>query len=156
MEIDLDWTDPIPVRLTKGRELHYQIDLELVPTAPGIYIFGRRWGANFEALYVGQAGRLRARIRSHLNNARLLRHLGEARNGRRVLLAGVLIGKPGQTTSKCLNIAERAFIRHFIAVGHDLINKQGIRLHRDRITSLGRHTKDFWPQEVLVERRISR
>lgn len=156
MDIELDWCEPIPVRATKGTAIDYWINLDLVPTSPGIYIFGRRWGANFEALYVGQAERLRGRIRSHLNNARLLRHLGQARNGRRVVLAGVLIGKPGQTTSKCLNIAERALIRHFLSVGHDLINKQGTRLHRDRITSLGRHTKAFWPQEVLVEQRQRR
>ena len=153
LDIELKWTAPIPVRKERGRAMAYLIDLELVPAEPGVYIFGRQWGTSFEALYVGQAGRLRGRIRTHLNNAKLLRHLAEARNGKKVVVAGAFLSKRGQNEKKCLGIAERALIRHFLAKGHDLVNKQGTRIRRHRIASIGSHPRRFWPGDLQVEKR---
>ena len=43
-----------------------------VTAGAGVYIFGRRWGSQFEALYVGKASNIRSRAKGHLNNLRLL------------------------------------------------------------------------------------
>lgn len=153
MNINLDWSRPIPIRKVRGALLEYAIDLDQVPTTPGIYVFGRQWGKGFEALYVGQAARLRGRVRSHLNNRKLLAHLAEARTGKRVLLVAELWTGRGQSWKKCLTLAERAFIRHFLAEGHDLVNKQGTRIRRHIVSSTGQHPKRWFPREVALEKR---
>ena len=151
LNLYLDWSRPIPVRRVRARALEYEIDLDLVPRGPGVYIFARRWGSGCEALYVGKAGRLRGRIRSHLNNRSLLNHLAEARTGKRILLLGLLQPRPGQRVDKCLTIAERALMRHFLAEGHDLVNKQGTKIRRHVIESSGRLPKRFFPAELQLE-----
>ena len=153
MKIRLHWSKPIPVRKVRGAVLEYAIDMDLLPTEAGIYIFGRQWGQKFEALYVGKAARLRGRVRSHLNNRKLMAHLAEARTGKRVVLAGTLVTASGQSWEKCLGLAERAFIRRFVAEGHDLVNKQGTRVRKHVIESSGKHPKRWFPGEVALERR---
>lgn len=152
MEIQIRWSSPIPVRKVKGSTLDYRIDLGSVPDRPGVYIFCRRWGDSYKALYVGKANSIRKRVRSHLNNARLLRHLSDARNGGRFLLAGEIKTKPGQRMAKCLALAERGLMRHYLLEGHDLVNKQGTRIRRHHIFSEKRPRR-FVPGEIQIERR---
>jgi hypothetical protein len=130
----------------------YSVDLEKLPTSSGLYIFGRRYGKQFEALYVGKAGRIRGRVKGQLNNLRLMQHLRSAKAGRRFVLCCRLATKPGQRLEKCLLLIERALIRHFLSEGHDLVNKQGARLLRHEITSSGRHPKRLIPRLMYVER----
>jgi len=65
MELKLEWTRRIPLK-NGAPGLIYTVDLEKLPWAPGVYIFGRTFGRNFEALYVGRAQRIRGRIRGQL------------------------------------------------------------------------------------------
>lgn len=152
MDLHIEWTRPIPVTRARGELLDFRLDLDAVPPEPGVYIFGRRWGPRFEALYVARADNMRARMRTHLNNLRLMRHLLEAKTGRRVLLAGELRTRPGQRAPKCLALAERALIRHFIAEGHDLVNKQGTLIRRHAVVSDGRHPKRMFPRTIFLEK----
>jgi hypothetical protein len=99
----------------------------------------------YEALYVGKSLRLRGRIKNHLNNLRLMRHLQDAKSGRRVVIAGQIFTRPGQQIAKSLSTLERAFIRHFLAEGHDLVNKQGVRIRRHEIESQGPLPRTFIP-----------
>jgi hypothetical protein len=130
----------------------YSADSSHLPAAAGVYVFGRQWGNQFEALYVGKAGNMRSRVKTHFNNLRLMQHLRNAKTGRRVVLAGRLLARPGQRTAKCIGLAERALIRYFLSEGHDLVNKQGTRLRRHEFRSSGRHPKRFFPKLMYLER----
>ena len=130
----------------------YGVDLTKISVRSGVYIFGRRWGSQVEALYVGKAGRIRSRVKSHLNNLRLMQHLRNAKTGKRIVLAGRLVTKPGQRLSKCMALTEKALIRYFLSEGHDLVNKQGTRLRRHELGSSGQHPKRFFPKTMYLEK----
>ena len=136
----------------KKENLIYTVDLAKLPSAAGVYIFGRRWGRDFEALYVGKAERIRGRVKTQTNNLRLMQHMKNAKGGTRIVLAGRIMTKPGQQLAKSLLLIERALIRYFLSEGHDLVNKQGTRLRRHEIISDGKHPKRFFPREMFVEK----
>jgi hypothetical protein len=152
MKLHVDWGKPISLRDASKDNMIYGVDLGKISNGSGVYIFGRRWGSQFEALYVGKAGNIRSRIKGHLNNLRLMQHLRNAKNGKRIVLAGRLLTKPGQRLPKSLVLAERALIRYFLSEGHDFVNKQGTRLRRHEVESAGRHPKRFFPAMMYVER----
>ncbi|MGD0420629.1 MAG: hypothetical protein ABSA68_13800 [Xanthobacteraceae bacterium] len=136
MKLELEWTRPLSLR--KAREdanLIYTFDHTKLPHAPGVYVFGRRFGRNLEALYVGKANKLHWRVKDQLKNLPLMLHLKNAKIGKRVVFIGRFRPKPGQREEKCLPLLERALIRYFLSEGHDLVNKQGRRLKNHEITS---------------------
>lgn len=148
MKITLEWRAPIA--LTRDRAAIFAVDLHKVPDAPGIYVFGRRWGTSFEALYVGKADRLRGRVGHQLNNLRLMTHIRDAKDGKRVLMVGTIKTRGGQQVSKCLTLAERALIRYFMSEGDDLVNVQGTLLRRHEISSENRPLR-FVPGQMYLE-----
>ena len=152
MKLRIDWTRPIQLRDARRDGMIYNLDLGNVEDVAGVYIFGRRWGRHFEALYVGKASNIRARVKGHLNNLHLMRHLHDAKTGGRVLLAGRLVTKRGQQLSKCLALAERALIRYFLSKGHDLVNKQGTKLRRHQLEFSGGYPKRFFPTMIYLEK----
>lgn len=152
MKLTVDWRPPVPLRRGAREGLIYTVDLNKIGREAGIYIFARRWGRSFEALYVGQSQNLRSRIRGHLNNLRLMRHIESAKTGRRFVLLGEPVIKPGQRLPRVLKVLERAHIRHFLAEGHDLVNQQGVQIRRHEITSSGRIPKAFVPSLMYLER----
>lgn len=151
MKLHVEWSRPIPLRASR-ESVGYEVDFEKVPRSAGVYIFGRQWGTGFEALYVGKSLNVRARIRSHLNSLSLMQHVRTAKTGKRILLVGEYVTKPGQRIETCIGLAERALIRHFLAEGHDLVNKQGTRIRRHELESTGRHPKKFFPNPIYLEK----
>ena len=153
MKLSIQWSKPLSLKDATREDLIYLADLEKLPNAPGIYVFGRCWGKNqFEALYVGKANKIRGRVKGHFNNLRLMQHLKNATNGKRVVLAGKFVAKPGQQVDKCLRVIERGFIRYFLSEGHDLVNKQGTRLRRHEVVSSGNHPKRFFASLMYVDK----
>jgi hypothetical protein len=152
MKLQLEWARPVPLRDARRQNLIYSVDLNKLPKVAGVYIFGRRFGKDFEALYVGKANRIRSRVRGQLNNLRLMQHLNNAKAGKRMVLSGRFVAKPGQTLPKCLVLLERALIRYFLSEGHDLVNKQGTRLRRHEVSSAGKYPKQFFPKLMYVEK----
>jgi hypothetical protein len=152
MRLQVEWSRPIRLKDGRKQGLIYSIDLHKVAARPGVYVFARRYGSRFEALYVGQAKKIRSRVKGQLNNLRLMHHLQAATAGRRILLAGKFLAKPGQESSKCLNLVERALIRYFLSEGHDLVNKLGTRLRRHEIDSSGKHPRGFPPAKIYLEK----
>lgn len=152
MKFQIEWQRVVPLRQSRSPGLMYQLPLEKIPREAGIYIFGRRYGSNFEALYVGQAGNLKGRIRGQLNNLRLMDHLKRAKSGKRILLVGELKGQRGRNRRKALNLVEKAFIRHFLSEGDDLVNRLGVRIRRHEVASIGKHPKRYFPRSVFLER----
>jgi hypothetical protein len=152
MRLHIEWERPIPLKDATADNMIYRVDLGKLKTVSGIYVFGRRWGAQLEALYVGKASNIRGRVKGHLNNLRLMQHLRNAKSGKRIVLAGELVTQQGQQLAKCLKLAERALIRHFLSEGHDLVNKQGTRLRRHELESSGKHPKRFFPAAIYLEK----
>jgi len=152
MKLFVEWTRPIPMKDATRQNLIYSVNLEKIPATFGVYVFGRRWGNQFEALYVGKANDIRGRVKGQLNNLRLMQHLKNAKTGRRVVFAGHVITKPGQQLGRCMPLVERALIRYFLSEGHDLVNKQGTRLRRHELSSSGKYPKRFFPKLMYVEK----
>jgi len=151
MKMYLEWGRPVPLKDGYRQNLIYVLDADKLPKAAGVYVFGRRRkNGGFEALYVGKANDIGGRVSGHQNNLRLMRHLETAREGAKVVRAGVFRPKPGQKVGKCLPLIERALIRYFLSEGHDLANLQGTRLGRHEVTSEGRHPNQFVPRLMLV------
>jgi hypothetical protein len=152
MRLHVDWRRPVQLKDGTKQNLIYFVDLQKLPETTGLYIFGRRWGQSIEALYVGKGTKLRGRVKGQFNNLRLMQHVRNAKAGKRVLIVGTLITKPGQRAEKALTLAERALIRYFLSEGHDLVNKQGTRLRRHELVSSGKHPKRFLPSPMYLEK----
>jgi hypothetical protein len=152
MNLKLEWGQPVRLRPVGKKNIGYNVDLTKITIRSGVYIFGRRYGSTFEALYVGKSGNLRKRVQGHLNNLKLIEHLRNAANGRRLVLAARLRTKPGQQLAKCMALAERALIRHFLSEGHDLVNQQGTRLRRHQLASSGKYPKKYFPKVIFLEK----
>jgi hypothetical protein len=152
MNLQVEWGRPVQLKDASHENMIYKLDLDKVTTASGVYVFGRHWGSQFEALYVGKAGNLRSRVKGHLNNLRLMQHVHNAKTGKRIVLVGRLVTRRGQKLPKSLALAERALIRYFLSEGHDLVNKQGARLRRHELASAGQHPKRFFPKLMYLER----
>ena len=126
--------------------------MDKLPDEPGLYVFGRRFGNSFEALYVGKAKTIRRRVKNQLNNSRLMQHVMTARRGKRILLVGRYVSKPGQDETKSLLLLEQALIRHFVSEGDDLVNKHGTRIRQHEITSTRKELKKFIPVTMYLEK----
>jgi hypothetical protein len=137
MKLKLEWARPVSLKDGSDENLIYTCDHNKLPKKAGIYVFGRRYGTKIEALYVGRAESIQGRLRGQFKNLPLMLHIQKAKAGKRVLLIGRFMPKPGQKMEKCLGLLERALIRHFLSEGHDLVNIQGATLRRHEITSLG-------------------
>jgi hypothetical protein len=133
MRLQVDWGKPVPMR--RDKVAGYILDLEKLPDHAGVYVFGRRWGNSYEALYVGKALRIRSRVKGQLNNLRLISHIRTAKVGSRVVMTGVVVTKPGQQIDKCITLVERSLIRYFLSEGHDLVNIMGTALRQHEIVS---------------------
>lgn len=152
MQIGIDWMQPFGLTDATHENIVYSVDLDRLPTEAGLYVFGRRWGNRFEALYVGKANNVQSRVRGQLNNLRLMQHVLNSKQGTRVLFVGTVVTKRGQNRDKVVALAERALIRHFLSEGHDLVNRQGTRIRRHEITAEGRHPRGFIPRHMYVEK----
>lgn len=153
MHLYLEWGRVIRLRDGSKQNFIYLPDRVKLPTAAGVYVFGRRQkNGGFEALYVGRAANIRSRVWGHRKNLPLMMHLKNARNGERVVRAGVFRPQRGQRAKKCLALLERALIRYFLSEGHDLVNKAGTRIRRHEISSRGRHPNKFVPKLMFVDR----
>jgi hypothetical protein len=150
MKLRLEWARPILLKDGANENLIYICDHTKLPRTAGIYVFGRQYGTSVEALYVGKAESIQGRVRGQFKNLPLMMHLRNAKNGKRILLVGRFMPKPGQKQGKCLALLERALIRHFLSEAHDLVNIQGAKLRRHEITSIG--AKRAVPEVMFLDR----
>jgi hypothetical protein len=130
LHIEATWLPPFAIRSGRRDEpLLWMCDgLSSIPNDPGIYLFGRRFGQNFEPHYVGQATNLQQRVEQQLRtNVPLITALGNAKSGARQVMVCILQPKRGQQFAKALDLMENAVIRAALAAGHPLLNKRGAR-----------------------------
>jgi hypothetical protein len=151
MELKLVWSKPIPlIQCRADVSRIYDVNLEAVPPVAGLYMFMRAFGRNKSPLYIGRAGNLRARVEQHLNSIKLMKGILNAANGSRVLLVAEFIPKQAQNRNRCIQLIERALIRHYLSDGYELLNKSGTRLANHSLVSekvAGR----FIPRKILFE-----
>lgn len=152
MKVVIDWHGAQRLRDGRRENLIYTVNLDKIPREPGIYIFARKYARRTEALYVGKANRLRGRIKGQLNHLKLMQYIKNSKDGRRVVLFGRVRPRPGQRLEKVLKVAEKAVIRHFLAEGHSIVNKQGVRIRRHELESRGRQPKKFVPRQMFLEK----
>jgi hypothetical protein len=155
LKIDLKWEKPI--RLKDGSKLNQEYairGLDRITKKSGVYIFARSFGKSIAPLYIGQATKLRSRIDGQLNNSHLMKGIKKAQAGRRILLIAHLKLHPGQQEKRVLDIVESALIKHALAAGYELLNKQGTNTKVHLIKSKGNiSSKQVAPMRMLVEKR---
>ncbi len=152
VRLAINWNKPIPLLKDTRNGLTYDVNFDKIKPSPGIYMFARKWGSSYEALYVGKSENLRSRIKTHLNNHRLVKHIEGASSGKRVVIIGYPCTRSGQQMARVLKTLERVLIRHFLAEAHDLVNIHGIRIERHEIESDGGIPKAFIPSKMFLER----
>jgi hypothetical protein len=153
MKLEIEWDKPTQLRKSSDQSLIYEVNLTRIKTKSGIYIFARKWGKSYEALYVGQSKNIPSRVKGHLNNLKLMRHVENAKNGDRVLIVGRPVTKKGQQITSVLRNLEKALIRHFLSEAHDLVNKQGMQIRRHEIKSSEGIPKAFVPSLMYLEKK---
>jgi hypothetical protein len=156
VKIALTWDKPFRLRDgAKFNQVYYCPKMERISNKAGVYVFARSFGVVVVPLYVGQASRLRKRIGQQFkSNVRLMIRLKRADIGHRIVLVGRLKLGRGQQKKKVLNIVESSLIKHALAQGHDLLNKQGVKTQVHTIKSKGnRSSKPIAPLTRLVERK---
>jgi len=154
MKLHVDWRKPLKLMDGSEEGLIYSLPIKRLPESSGIYMFARTHGKCFKPLYIGKATNIRMRVKQQLeSNVRLMKHLKSARTGRRIILVGVVVTKQAQQLQKVLKIIERAFIKRYLAEGHALVNKQGTRLKRHKITNQRDHYRKYIPSNMYVEKQ---
>lgn len=149
VDIMLKWSQPIQLSSGASENLIYSLDVDSLPQTAGLYVFGRRRGQMIIPVYVGQALRLRGRVKRQLNNAKLMLALKKTPNRRKYITYAEIVGKPGQSAKKVLNVVEKAFIEHALAEGHDIVNVQGTKRRKHFITSTGGRAGRTWIPKQL-------
>ena len=81
-----------------------------------------------------------------------MKHIEDAKNGRRFLIYGRPVTKGGQKVDKVVTLLEKTMIRHFMSEGHDLVNQQGVRIRRHEIENSGPLPKVFMPSNMYLEK----
>ena len=158
MKVDVHWGKPIPLRSGRRENLIYTIDdLDAVPSNAGVYVFARFNRDELVPLYVGQALRLRSRIKNQFNNARLMFGIQRSPGRKRVVVAGELVGSPGQRLGPTLNLVEKALIESAIFSGYELLNQQGTKPKTDTVRFSGSRAGRSWhPREIMAFRQRRR
>jgi hypothetical protein len=151
MELALQWYKPLPLKIDNDGGGIYTVSLDNIPTVPGIYFFLRTHGNKSEVLYVGKADQLRLRVKQQLNNLKLMKGIERAATGKRLLAFAKFIPKQAQQQKKALKRMETAYIRHYLADGHKLINIQGTKIKKDSIASDRPALKKLIPKEIYFE-----
>lgn len=137
ISIELDWARPTPLEDGTSRNMEYWVDWSKLPTAPGVYVFARRFGAAFEPLYIGQATNIASRVKGQLNNLKLMKGILNAPSGGRYLLYAIVKPRRGVVVSKGLDVAEKTLIENALTDGHRILNKQGTRFKAHEISCIG-------------------
>lgn len=86
MKIAASWSQPIQLKKGPKGGLIYTLDLKKLPAAPGVYVFGRKYGERTVPIYIGQTLSVRGRIKNHLESLPLMRAIENSASGGRLLI----------------------------------------------------------------------
>lgn len=160
MRIEIAWQKP--VLLSKNRRIVIHVDdlPDRIPNKPGVYFFSRKYGSSFQPLYIGETGKLRGRLKSHLNNADIrdiLRGIPlpgvPVKRGNKYFHFGLFRGKPGQVADKCLSLVQRYLIEQAILQKAPLLNKQLTDIKTHTIVFSGsKRSRALFPKTFNIPR----
>lgn len=153
MELKISWNSPLQLRYQPDENALYGIELEGIPEQPGIYLFLREWGGVHHVLYVGKANKLKTRVSQQLNNMKLMRGIEKASSGARLLTVGRYNPNKGAKLKVMLPMIERALIRHYLDLGHSLLNIQGTNIVKHTISSDRTDLKELIPKTIYFEKK---
>jgi hypothetical protein len=142
LNIDAHWHQPFPLALGGDGPIYSCPDLQKIPTTPGAYVFGRKYGRRRYPLYIGQANDIRTRIGQHLNSAKLMVGLRDAPAGQRFVACCEITFKKGQPHKTVLDVIENALIAHALAEGYELLQVRGTRFASHTISFTGNRTSE--------------
>lgn len=146
---------PIVLRNGRADGLTYVCDFDALPATCGVYIFGRAHGDNVTPLYIGQAIDIAKRVFQHFyGNVPLTNRIrDESKTSPKVVIAGEWNAGRGQRRKTCLNVIERALIRHGLAEGHQILNDKGTKTPTHTIHRGGYRGGGFLPSSMNVAAR---
>jgi hypothetical protein len=160
MEISAKWSKPITLKDGNSDGLIFKLDLDAIPSEPGVYIFARCYSSKVEPIYIGETVNLRTRINSHLKSSvRLLTELKNTGrgNGKRILIYCTVLAHSIDKAKSQVMIIEKALILHAQSEGHSLFNTKGTRLPTDVINFSGNRTSEaIAPRFMRVKQALTR
>ncbi|MCE1225207.1 MAG: GIY-YIG nuclease family protein [Geobacteraceae bacterium] len=155
MEIEAKWSNQVDIEINRDGEC--SINLDLIPSDAGVYVFARKYANKTIPIYIGKALNLKSRIKTHLNSIKLIKGLKEQPSGNRIIIYCQIILKRGQNIDSAIKIIEKALILHAQSDGHELINDKGTKLPADKIIFRGNRTSEsFAPREMFIKKALSR
>ena len=156
MQIEASWSKPIDLKKCKPGGLIYELDLEQLPTVPGVYVFGRTHGGTVNPIYIGETLNIRSRIKQHLDSLPLMRAIENAQTGKRFLLYCTVRAGSADKAKKHVKVVEKALILHAQGEGHVLFNKKGTKLPTDEISFAGNRTSEaIAPRSMLIKKALT-
>ncbi len=156
MKIEATWSKAIP--LEKGSahgDKIYDVDLDLVPKEPGVYVFARRHGDKITPIYIGESVGLRGRITGHLKSLPLMRAIERAPAGSRFLIYCTVKAGNREKAKKLIKVIEKSLILHAQNEGHELFNKSGTKMPTHEIAFTGNRVSEaIAPRLMLIKRAL--
>ena len=155
MNIELEWHKPVSLHDGRNQSLILTCDLNLIPEAPGVYVFARVHGESRSPQYIGRSANLRQRIKQHLeNDVKLMQQIDSAKNGKRILMMATMVFKKGQRKDTVLDIVEKTLIEHAFSEGCELLNKKGTKTPVHHMNSTGKKVDHFpFPRNMARKAR---
>lgn len=156
MQIEAAWSQPIDLKKCKPGGLIYELDLDVLPTEPGVYVFCRTHSEKVSPIYIGETLNLRSRIKSHLDSLPLMRAIENAATGKRFLIYCTVKAGSAAKAKKHVKVIEKALIIHAQGEGHILFNKKGTKLPTDEISFTGNRTSEaIAPRSMLIKKALT-
>ena len=156
MQIEAAWSQPIPLKKCKPGGLIYEMDLDLLPTVHGVYVFARQHGTKVTPIYIGETQNLCARIKGHLNSLPLMREIDNAPAGKRFLIYCTVKAGSALKAKKHVKVIEKALILHAQGEGHTLFNTKGTKLPTNEIFFSGNRTSEaIAPRYMLIKKALT-
>jgi hypothetical protein len=159
MDIEIEWQNPI--QLTKFKKIIVdENDLpQGIDDEAGVYFFSRKHGRNYIPFYIGETERIRSRLKSHLNWAKLADVLRGMRvgdkkikQGDRYFHYGYLIAKQKQNKKKCIQLVQKYLVREAVRKNTPLLNKKLVVFQTNSLTFNGnKKARGIYGKYVAVE-----
>jgi hypothetical protein len=146
---------PIALKKAASSGLIYELPLDQLPTVPGAYIFGRKFGGKVVPIYVGETQNIKSRVKGHLKSLPLMKAIENSPNGPKFFIFCTVKTNAPKRAKQHVKIIERAIILHSQAEGHVLFNTSGAKLPTDEISFVGNRTSEaLAPRLMLIKRAL--
>lgn len=156
MKIEAKWCRPITLNDGEPSGLIYSLDIETIPTEPGVYVFARGYDKKIAPIYIGETINLRNRISTHLKSVPLMKSIENSPNGSRILIYCTVATSSRLKAKSQVKIIEKALIYHLQAEGYELFNKKGTKLPTHVIQFSGNRTSEqIAPRLMRIKKALT-